>query len=39
MDDKPQVKRPYHPPVIRVLDEQEMLAQFQLTSAATGWWF
>lgn len=34
-----QAKRPYEPPTIKVLDESEMLAQFQITSAGTSWWF
>jgi hypothetical protein len=31
-------KRPYEKPSIKVLDEAEMLAQFQVTSAISGWW-
>lgn len=38
MTPTPRSKRPYHPPVVKVLDEAEMLAQFQVSSAVTGWW-
>jgi hypothetical protein len=28
----------YQTPSIRVVDETEMLAKFQVTSAVSGWW-
>ena len=31
-------KPAYRTPSVRVMDEAEMLAQFQVTSAITGWW-
>jgi hypothetical protein len=39
MDREPEPKPQYQTPTVRVLDETEMLAQFQVTSAVTGWWF
>lgn len=33
------VQKPsYQAPTVRVLDETEMLAAFQITSAGTSWW-
>jgi hypothetical protein len=31
-------KRAYIAPSIKVMDEDEVLKTFQLTSAMTGWW-
>jgi hypothetical protein len=36
--DQQQTKLPYQKPTVRVVDEAEMLAQFQVTTAVTGWW-
>lgn len=32
-------KRPYRRPTVKVLDESEVLATFQITSAFASWWF
>jgi hypothetical protein len=31
-------KRKYQKPVVKVMDESEMLAAFQITSAGASWW-
>ncbi len=31
-------KRPYAPPVVRVMDTDEVLRTFQVTSAGISWW-
>jgi len=31
-------KPPYQTPTVRVVDEAEMLVQFQVTTAVTSWW-
>ena len=38
MDAVKNEKLPYETPTVRVVDEAEMLAQFQLTTAVTSWW-
>jgi len=38
MSPKVSEKRPYEAPSITVVDESALLTQFQITSAATGWW-
>jgi hypothetical protein len=37
-DDQPREKPAYVPPVIRALDEDEVLKTFQVTSAGISWW-
>jgi len=32
-------RRRYQKPTIKVMDESEMLAAFQITSAGASWWF
>jgi hypothetical protein len=38
MDQGAKPKASYQKPTIRVLDETEMLAALQMTSAASTWW-
>jgi hypothetical protein len=38
MDAVTNEKLPYETPTVRVVDEADMLAQFQLTVAVTSWW-
>lgn len=38
MDQPAKAKPSYQKPTIRVLDESEMLAALQMTSAASTWW-
>ncbi len=33
-----ETKPTYQKPAVKVLDESEMLAAFQVTSAISGWW-
>jgi hypothetical protein len=39
MKQQPEARRKYQTPTIRVMDEAEMLAAFQITSAGTSWWW
>ena len=32
-------KRPYQRPTVRVMNESEVLATFQITSAFASWWW
>ncbi len=38
MDHGQTTKPPYRTPTVRVVDEAEMLVQFQVTTATSGWW-
>lgn len=38
MDRVSETKPTYSTPTVRVVDEAEILTQFQVTSAVTGWW-
>ena len=34
----PREQREYTPPTVTVMNEEEVLRRFQLTSAMMGWW-
>jgi hypothetical protein len=38
MDHAPTNTPPYQTPTVRVVDEADMLVQFQVTTAVTSWW-
>jgi len=39
MKQTPVSKRKYQTPTVKVMDETEMLAAFQITSAGASWWW
>ncbi len=39
MNQVPESRRQYQTPSIKVMDETEMLAAFQITSAGASWWW
>ncbi len=38
LDAKAEIKLPYVPPMIRLMEEKDLLAEFQVSVNANTWW-